>query len=183
MQQFQSVQNKKLLRIKCKEVRCAICSSGKIEEISFAICQKITELEAFKKAKNVMLFYPKYGEINLIPLVNSKKNFYLPRCVGESLEICPYSARDELFENKHKILEPKTNALKTSDSLDIIFVPALCADKKGNRLGWGMGYYDRFLREKSMKALKIAVVAKELLLEEVPKDALDVPCDIVITQD
>ncbi len=183
MQQFQSVQNKKLLRIKCKEIRCAICSSDKIEKISSAICQKITELKAFKEAKNVMLFYPKYGEINLLPLINSKKNFYLPRCLGESMEICAYSAGDELFENKYKILEPKTSALKTLDCLDIVFVPALCADKKGNRLGWGMGYYDRFFREKNIKALKIAVVPKELLFEEVPKNALDVPCDIVVTQD
>jgi 5-formyltetrahydrofolate cyclo-ligase len=183
MQQFQLAQNKKLLRIKCKEIRCAICSGDKIDRISSAICRKITELEAFKKAKSVMLFYPKYGEINLLPILNSKKNFYLPRCIGESMEICPYKMGDDLFENKYKILEPRTSPVKTLEMLDIVFVPALCADKKGYRLGWGMGYYDRFFREKNIKALKITVVPKELLFENIPKDALDVPCDIVVTQD
>lgn len=70
----------------------------------------------------------------------------------------------------------------TIGQLDAILVPAAAADRDGNRLGWGKGYYDRFLESVEGKPLVIAVVFASDLLESVPVEAHDAPVGAVLTE-
>lgn len=180
--------SKEALRLSSKQKRAKLFSDGRILEISKRIVKNILELEEFKSAKNVMLFYPKDDEIDLLGLLSCKdKEFYLPRCEQDvkthSMCVCKYQLEDELQKSRHKIYEPICEALKDLSVLDIVFVPALCADKNCNRIGYGAGYYDNFFKEnKNLKAKKIIVLAKDLMAENIPIEAHDIPCDMLITE-
>ena len=63
----------------------------------------------------------------------------------------------------------------------VIFLPALAIDKSGYRLGYGKGYYDRYLEKYSyIKPYTVGVIYDELVFDELPHDKYDIPCDTVI---
>lgn len=154
-----------------------------IKNVSAKIVEKIAELDIFKSAKNIMLFYPLKYEVDLLPLLDFQdKNFYLPKVFGENLLVCPYKKGDELSLSSFDTLEPKTATIDDETILDLIFVPALMTDKSGYRLGYGGGFYDKFLSKPSIRATKIVALSSELIIDELPHDAFDVKVDLVITE-
>ena len=161
---------KKDLRIEAKLIR----NSLDIKKISGKIVENIFALDIYKKAKNIMLFYPLEHEIDLTELFTDKtKFFYLPKMEGEHLKVCPYKLSDELTISKFKTKEPITEPIKNTEIIDIIFVPALMVDKKFNRLGYGGGFYDKFLAKQSKRTIKITAVPNILIIDELPTDNFD----------
>ena len=63
--------------------------------------------------------------------------------------------------------------------MDIIFVPALAVDNEGNRLGYGGGFYDRFLKD--LKTTKIVPISKSLVFDNIPTEDFDIKIDMIIT--
>ncbi len=177
--------NKKDLRIKNKKIRHELFLKGLIADISKSIVSKIEASNSFKAARHVMLFYPKEEEVNLLALLRySDKTFYLPRIKGDGLEVCKFKPEDELKICKFGVCEPVCSAFEEIEVLDLIYVPALGADKTGHRLGYGGGYYDRFLAQEGLRAKKIVVIPKELIIDdEIKFDDFDVACDDVIFGD
>lgn len=167
--------NKDNLRQKAKKIRKTL----DMKTISNNIVANIQELEAYKQAKHVMLFYPKAQEVDLRELLNDDKMFYLPRVSGDELEICPYKKNDELIVSDFGVLEPVSESVSKS-LIDLVFVPALCVDEQCNRIGYGKGFYDRFLID--FKKTSIVVVPSELIFSEICVNNNDVCCDRVITQ-
>lgn len=141
------------------------------------LIKKLIETEEYKQAKNIMIFYPLKDEVNLLPLLKDKtKNFYLPKIDGNNLLCCPYSEGDELCESCFKTQEPKTsNAINP----DLVIVPALAVDKNNYRLGYGGGFYDRFLAQQNCKT--IVCIPHQLVVETVYPENFDVPVNKVIT--
>lgn len=152
-----------------------------IKGISEKICSHIRGLEAFSRAQNVLLFYPKEFEINLLELCSAQKNFYLPRVEGERLVICPYDCNVKLERSKFNVLEP-CSAPVEPQKIDLALLPCLMADRKKFRLGYGGGFYDRFLKTLRPNCTKIAVLALNLLVDALPVEEFDQPVDYVITE-
>lgn len=176
--------DKKTIREKNKQIRATLLENGIISAVSASIIEKIKKSDYFIMAKNIAIFHPKKGEVNLLGLLEFEdKNFYLPRTKGDNMEFCPFKSEDELLESNFKIKEPKTNALSDLSLLDIIFIPALGADKLGNRIGYGKGFYDKFLNQNShiLKAKKIVVLPANLLCENIKADSFDVCYDYLVT--
>ena len=164
---------KKELRITAKEIR----KSLDIATVSKNIVAKILELDIYKSAKNVMIFYPLKDEIDLLKLAeDNHKNFYLPRVNGEKLECCPL--KGGLKQGRFGIMEPVSECV-ICPNLDIIFVPALAVDNEGNRLGYGGGFYDRFLKD--IKTTKIVPISKSLVFDNIPTEDFDIKIDMIIT--
>ena len=147
--------------------------------ISKAICTNIKNNEYYKTSEHIMIFYPMKNEINLLYLMDDNKKFYLPRVKGTNLEVCPYRKNDPLNLSDKNIYEPLTPPINKND-LDIVFVPALMCDKNKCRLGYGGGFYDRFIKDGSFKS--IVVIPEELTKETLPQDNFDIKCDEMITQ-
>jgi len=166
--------NKTDLRIWAKSIRKTLDISSK----SAAIASKIKAFDEYQAAKNVMLFYPKRFEINLLSLISDNKNFYLPRVCGDKLLVCPFKNGDELKISDFKVCEPCSEPIDPLN-LDLVIVPALALDRNGYRLGYGGGFYDRFLSKYSVKSL--AVAPDELLLSSVFPEQFDVKTDFIIT--
>ncbi len=146
---------------------------------SNSLADKLAQAKEYKQAKNIMLFYPLKDEVNLLSLLKDKsKNFFLPKVDGENLLCCPYGEGDELCVSCFKTMEPVSPAYDKS-LIDFVIVPALCCDKNNYRLGYGGGFYDRFL--KNFRGTKAVCLPKELIVETVFPESHDVPVDIVIT--
>lgn len=164
------------LRLKAKTIR----KSLPIYEISKKLVGLVRNHRDYIEAENVMLFYPTCEEIDLRELLNDSKCFHFPRVAGQELLVCPYSAGDRLEKSTYNILEPCSNPIDVK-SLDLVFVPALMVDKQGYRLGYGGGFYDRFLPFLSENCKTICVIPKELLIDKLPVDEFDIPVDKVIS--
>ena len=108
-------------------------------------------------------------------MLNDDKKFYLPKIEGNNLLICPFS--QELSISKFNTLEPCTDAV-SSNILDLAIVPALMADKCGNRLGYGGGFYDRFLKNANVATLVALPI--ELVIDQLPFEEHDVKIDFLI---
>lgn len=162
------------LRIKAKSIRKYL----DIDAISQSAVSRIRELDTYILAKHVLLFYPKCYEINLLALLNDDKNFYLPKVCGEKIVICPYKIGDKLVKSCFNVEEPCVESV-SADILDLIILPGLMADKEGYRLGYGGGFYDRFLADNPYIST-IFPIAKELCIDKLPSEACDVKVNIVV---
>jgi 5-formyltetrahydrofolate cyclo-ligase len=160
-----------------KKAKC-IRKSLSIAEKSKIAIEKIRENTLYISAKNVLIYYPLRYELNLLALLDDEKNFYLPRVCGENLQICPFKKGDKLVTSSFNICEPCSNSINPRN-LDLVVVPALMADKSGFRLGYGGGFYDRFL-VKNNTVKTILPIAKELIVEELPHEEFDIKIDEII---
>jgi len=170
------MENKIALRHNAKEIRKKLDMSC----ISGQLCENLRQNIYYKASKNVMLFYPTKYEVNLLNLLNDDKNFYLPKVHGKYLLVCPYKSGDKLIRSSFGVFEPVSQSVN-KDCLDLIIVPALMLDENGYRLGYGGGYYDRFLSGLKNKIHTISVIPQCLLVKSLPVEAFDIPVNEVIS--
>lgn len=173
------MQEKKELRKRATAIR----KSLDIVKISDKIVERILDLEIYKEARHVMIFYPLGHEISLLKLLQESKDkhFYLPKVDGKGLLVCPYKDGDKLILSNFKTEEPTTEPIDT-DILDVIFVPALMVDNNFNRLGYGGGFYDRFLSRHAPQAKKIVAISSTLITENLPSESFDAKIDIIVSE-
>ncbi len=161
---------KSKLRNQARKINRAECSQK--------LCELLRESEVYKNSKKIMIFYPLKDEVNLLSLLNDdSKEFYLPRIDGENLLCCPFSEGDELCLSCFKTKEP-LKAPVDKGSIDLVVVPALCCDKNNYRLGYGGGFYDRFLKD--YKGKTVVCLPQELIVDTVYPEPHDIPVDLVI---
>lgn len=139
----------------------------------------------------VMVFLPAGSECDIWDYIRYllKKNIavYAPVCVTKT-EIRPARIRDldqDLEVGKYDILVPKEEGRQLIDAkdLDAVIVPGVGFDEKGNRLGFGGGYYDRFLPKTKPSCRKIAVCYELQMKDNVYAEEHDFPVDVIVTED
>lgn len=168
------MKDKVQLRKEAMELRKTLNIPG----VSYILVNKIKEHNWYKNAQNVLIYYPFKYEIDLLPLLNDDKNFFLPRVNGKDLEVCSFRSGDYLKKSNFGILEP-ISMCEDPRILDLIIVPALMVSKDKYRLGYGGGYYDRFL--KRYYYIKTMVpIFKELLIDHLPVESHDIKIDCII---
>lgn len=177
-------EEKAKIRLWAKDLRTNI----DLKIISKEITRRVLELKEYKSSKNVMSYLAKDIEISLNSLFSdSDKNWFLPAVFESKLLVIPYfPSKTNLTKNKFNIQEPELknenyfDQLNKKTNLDLILVPGLCFDRNGNRIGFGKGFYDSFLKL-NPNSLKIGLCPKECLLEKIPADEWDIRVDMVIT--
>ncbi len=152
---------------------------------SSMVFNKIRTMPVWQQAQHILCYWSLPDELPTHETVNNwlaqGKNIYLPRVVGDDLEIVPYHGAQSLDDNnKFHIGEPVGDAVDPS-CLELIIVPAVALDEKRNRLGRGKGFYDRLLS--TTECPTIGVVCDFQLVEEVPVEPHDHPLDCVVTSD
>ena len=170
------------LRKYAKNVR----SELDMQFISSKIVDNIKNQPFFEKAENILIFYPFNSEPNLLGLmVSTGKNWFLPRVdlKNQILTIHPFQSNLNLVKNKWGVPEPsEDNKITDHAIIDLVAVPALMADRSGHRLGYGAGFYDRFLPSLSKSCVKFIPVPDELFVDCLPCDVWDIQVDWVITE-
>lgn len=130
------------------------------------------------------LSYRAFGsEVNLeaLPQLLPQVAFYQPRTEpGRNLSVHRWEA--PLARSPLGMLEPVQGDPPCQVSLDLVLVPGLAFDRSGRRLGWGGGYYDRFLRRLGEGPLRVGVTPAALLVPELPGEAHDQLVQIIATE-
>ncbi len=151
--------------------------------VSSQINSIIFNWNIYKKSQNIMFFHPVNTEISLLELLQeSNKNFYFPVVEGNSMYPVLYEQEKGFKTGRYNIMEPVGNKLSNYNVLDLIFVPALAVDTAGSRLGYGKGYYDRFLEEISAQSITVVPIPSELIFKELPKEKHDKSVDYIISE-
>jgi len=170
--------NKQTLRKWAKEVR----SQLDMDTLSKILAKKLKETTEYKNAKNIMIFYPLKDEVNLLELTkDTTKTFYLPKIKDDILLCCKYDKNTELCESCFHTKEPHSEPENVA-ILDLVVVPALAVDKNNYRLGYGKGFYDRFLSQFNFPVKTIVCIPKALIVETIFPNKYDIPVDLVITE-
>ncbi len=106
----------------------------------------------------------------------------IPRMNNEAQLINYYfESNDQLKENKWGVLEPQFGQITPTDKIDLVIVPLLAFDLNGNRVGYGKGFYDRFLKECRPDCKKIGLSFFEPVEEIEGINSLDIKLNIIVT--
>ncbi len=140
-------------------------------------------LQQMKKAKVVFCYVSMGSEIGTTGLINEllkTKDVVVPYCIDKNGNmICvKITSLDDLALGMFGILEPIDHTPFDKEKIDVAILPGLAFDKKGYRIGYGKGYYDRFLAD--ISPYKIGLTYKELYFEAIPHGKTDIRADLVI---
>ena len=168
---------KKELRIKYKALRNDLAENA-IEEMSLAIANRSLALPIWDK-NYFHIFLPITGhkEINteyiLHVLSGKDKNIIVPKSDFDSREMTHFLLTDNtrLAVNMYGIPEPVEGIEILANKIEVVFIPLLAYDKIGHRVGYGKGFYDRFLSGCSAETIKIGLSLFEA--EEIISDVLE----------
>lgn len=150
------------------------------------ICDKILSTEAFLGCDTLLLYYPIKSEPSALALLETAFSrgisvaFPISVKTDYTLDFRVIRSLDDLSVGAYGIREPNQDApcVKLTDKT-LCIVPALSFDENGMRLGYGKGFYDRFLKEFS--GTSIGITYSELFCQKLPFDKYDIPVDFVIT--
>ncbi|PRR68698.1 5-formyltetrahydrofolate cyclo-ligase [Neomoorella humiferrea] len=162
------------------------------ETKSEIIYNKLTGLPAWQQAEVVMSYVSFGSEVTTHALIKGAlavgKRVAVPLCVREGRCLIPseiFAFPDDLRPGTWGILEPRQECLRPLDPqlIDLVIVPGVAFDRKGNRLGYGAGYYDRFLKTLRPGAAIIALAFSEQIVPDVYAEDHDLPVDMVVTDE
>lgn len=175
------------LRDTCKAKRKAM-SQEKKEQLDSKIASRIENLWVFREAKTLLAYMSLPIEVGTRPLLETAKRHgkrvALPLCITETHSMEFYIVEDEsqLVKGAYGIMEPDVTVcerlIDMSESLCI--VPALAFDRSGYRLGFGKGYYDRFLS--SYKGKTVGIIYSDFIVDELPHGRYDKRVDYIISE-
>ena len=177
--------DKKELRSYIKTKRKSV--ENKAEKDSL-VAQNLLSLDEIKNADTVLCYISLDDEICTDEIVrvllDSGKSVGAPYCVDNNGNMDFYYITDfeDLRIQSFGVREPVIEKCKKVTSFDntIIILPGLCFDSNGNRLGYGKGYYDRFLQIHSL--ISVGLCYNSLIVKKVPTDMYDKKADIIVTE-
>lgn len=173
--------DKKILRETYLEIR-KNTNKKERQDYDNEILKKIIDLQEYKNCKLVLTYVSLKDEVDTIKLIEYSlkigKQVAVPKCEGEIIKFYYIKSLEELKNGSFDILEPESIDEVTNFENSICIVPGICFDKNCNRVGYGKGYYDRFLSD--YKGLKIGVTYKECICDEINIDRYDIKMDEII---
>lgn len=134
------------------------------------------------------LYAPTRNEVEVGPfaeeLLRRGKTVLFPKTFSSSplMEFHPVCSLEELQPARYGILEPQGGGAADPGSIDVLVIPGVAFDPEGHRLGFGGGYYDRFLPLTRPDALRIAVAFDFQVLESLPADRHDETVCSIVTE-
>ncbi len=182
--------NKELKKELRKDIRAKLesLSSEYIESADFAIVNILINLPEYVNSNTVFCFVGVDKEIDTKPflrhVLDSGKRLTVPLCVGKGImEAKEIHSLDELKEGHYGLLEPDASA-KTIDmgEVDFAVIPCMAADRKGNRIGYGGGFYDRMF-EKNPDIPAAIICREKILMDDLPLEPFDHRFSICVTEE
>ncbi len=155
------------------------------EEKSHRIIEKVTSHPIFLEAKEIYCYVDFRNEVKTRDFIEQcwkmNKKVAIPKITEKEMEFYYISSWDEVSYGYWGILEPDTNKLATGDSVCVI-MPGAVFDRLRNRIGYGGGYYDKYLH--THPNYKTIALAFELqMVDEIPCEAHDILPQIIVTEE
>jgi len=181
------------LQIKKDEIRRQILekrnnlSSKEVDKKSELIIENLAPY--LKNAQNIMIFMDMKNEVRITKLMKlyPEKSFFIPKITdskNREMKINKYK-ENELVLHKFGYYESSSSDFYNENILDIVIVPGVVFDLEKNRIGFGGGYYDTFLKKirgGNKKVLFIGICYDFQIIEKVPAEEHDVVLDFVVSE-
>ncbi len=160
-------------------------TSAELREItSMQIHENLKKNTIFTNAQNIACYFPIGSEVDthgiMLDILKKGKNLLLPKVIGDNIEFYIVPNLEKLEKGHFEIMEPKDNCEKAK-KIDCVLIPTVGASKLGVRLGYGRGYYDKFLS--STDAVKISLTYSKQIIKSIPNDSHDIKMDWIVTED
>jgi len=180
---------KDTIRKQILEVRKKL-SNDEVCRFSEKIFSNLRKNNFFNNSANVMVYLDFKNEVKTDPIISyciqHGKKVHIPICIPETHELCisRITSLTELQSGHFGIKEPMPEYLRLSNSslIDLVLVPGVAFDSAGNRIGFGAGYYDRFMKRLRPDAIKAALAYSFQVADLVPRDEFDIPADYIVTE-
>ncbi|MBQ6381861.1 MAG: 5-formyltetrahydrofolate cyclo-ligase [Clostridia bacterium] len=174
--------NKAQLRQQYKALRHAIPQKA---AKSLEICRAVERLPNWRTATVVALYASLPDEVDTAPLIaaalRAGKTVCLPKVEGNEIAFYRIGEATQFHSGAYSIREPQSEVRIEKSDIELIIVPLLAADSQNYRLGFGGGYYDRYLQDFTGTTLGICF-GEQLSPTPLPHEAHDVPLENIITQ-
>lgn len=174
-----------------KQVKLSLDGLSEAERnvLNRKVQERFFQLTVVKEARTVMIYYGIGSEIDTVPLIEGLlaegKKVGLPICRGDlNLDIGQIRSLNQVKERQFKhftLMEPWNTPLLDPAVLDLAVIPGVAFDQKGNRLGHGAGYYDRFLSRIPQTVYKLGLAYDLQVRDRVPVATHDRSLDGLLT--
>ena len=152
--------------------------------VSERIHENLKKNSSFVNAQNIACYFPIGSEVDthdiMLDVLEQGKSLLLPKIIGDNIEFHIVSNLEKLEKGRFEIMEPKDSCERTK-KIDCVLIPTVGVSKSGVRLGYGHGYYDRFLL--STDAMKISLTYSKQVIKSIPNDSHDIKMDWIVTED
>lgn len=177
---------KNLIRKQMKQLRADMTRTERFEK-SMRIFEQLITVPEFKRADRIYTYVSMDNEIDTIMLIDYslslEKRVFVPRVSGRDMEFYEISDISELNPGYMGIYEPDINGKEPDYSrTGFMCMPGLAFDRSYNRIGYGGGFYDRYLSVEN-KLYKAALAYEAQLLESIPAQDGDVRPDMIVTEE
>ena len=157
---------------------------------SQTIFEYLVEMKSFEKSCCIFTYLSFKNEVNTDRIVDfslkNGKDLYIPLCntAIKELVVCKMESWEDLELSRFGILEPKIENIKIGNREDIslAIVPGVVFDKKGNRIGYGAGYYDKFFSSLKKDICKVGICYSFQVMDSITVSSYDVPMDYLVTE-
>lgn len=151
---------------------------------SKSILKKLKKIESFRNAQKIGAYYPIGSEILTQDIMQEAlsegKEVFLPKVIGKNMEFRKIENFSNLENGSFDIMEPR-NECPVDNNLDVILVPTVGISPTGVRLGYGHGFYDRFLAENKIETISLTL--EKQIIKNIPRSDHDVIINWIVTED
>ncbi len=179
---------KQALRKELLAARKALSPENIIEK-RLSITERLLILSCYGSAETILVYIPAHNEVDTLSLISSSwgkgKVILVPVCQPKKeLLLSKLESFDHLEKSLFGLREPSWQSLNPVPpvKVDIALIPGVGFDRHGCRLGYGGGYYDRFIPKLRPGCLKIGLAYDFQLLDTIPSDENDIRMDMIITE-
>lgn len=170
-----------LIRQRMKEKRESL-SAAEHQKLSFIISNTILHSLDYKTANTIGIYASKANEVDTYKIISKAledgKTVCLPKVVGKDLLFYQIMSMGDLSEGHFHVLEPTTKTI--IKDINCMYIPLLAFNKQNYRIGYGKGYYDRYLM--NVRTRKIGLAFSFQFHSAIEVHSLDIPMDEIITE-
>lgn len=177
--------NKKEIRSQIREKKKAM-TEAQIEAASEKLGNLLRETELYKNASTIYGYLPYNQEVRTTPMlrqaIQDGKRVAVPKCYGDEMRFLWLENLDAVAPGYCGIPEPIADEPVADDKTALVLMPGLAFDPQGRRIGYGGGFYDKFLEDEPDHPT-IALCYGFQMFDHLEVDAYDIPVDQVIWAD
>ena len=174
--------DKKLLRKTIRDQKRAM-TLAQIEEKSRILGEKFIASEAYRQAKSIYGYLPYNQEVRTVPMLEAAmqdgKRVAVPKCYGDEMRFIWMEDLSRVEKGYAGIQEPVEDGPVADDKTALVLMPGLAFDSEGHRIGYGGGFYDKFLASEPEHPT-LALCYDFQMLEHLETEEYDIPVDTVI---
>ena len=158
-------------------------TENEIENASRVLAEKFVNSQVYRDAKTIYGYMPYNQEVRTIPMMEQAlrdgKRVAVPKVYGDTMKFIYMDDLSQVEEGYYNIPEPIADGPVAEDPTALVLMPGLAFDEKGNRMGYGGGFYDKFLAQEPDHPT-VALCYAFQMVDHIPTEEYDIPVDCVL---